>query len=192
MESLVNGPPQRISSPAPVTATSPKTLSRAVPYFTARGPPALVARLPPTLHWSALDGSGGQNNPCGASARCRSPFNTPGSTTAQRSSGLIAMMRFMRANETTTPPDVGTAAPVVPVPLPRATSGTWCLRQVRTSATICSRSCGKATASGSEWRQELSLPCAWRDAMSVHQPSPSSAENSVSSSMGSGVFIARF
>ena len=45
----------------------------------------------------------------------------------------------MRAKDTTTPPCVGTAAPVVPVPAPRATSGTRCSRQARTSATTPSR-----------------------------------------------------
>ena len=62
----------------------------------------------------------------------------------------------MRSNDTTTPPSTGTAAPVVLVPRPRATSGTRCARQARTSATTCSRVVGNATASGSDRRRELS------------------------------------
>ena len=64
----------------------------------------------------------------------------------------------MRAKDTTTPPCVGTAAPVVPVPAPRATSGTRCSRQARTSATTSSRVRGNATADGMAQRRESSPP----------------------------------
>src|SRR3546814_7252986 len=79
-----------MTSPLPVTATSPSTLSRVAPYFTACGPPALQARLPPTVHWSALAGSGGQNSPCGASARCRS-------RSEEHTSELQSLMRISYA-----------------------------------------------------------------------------------------------
>ena len=62
----------------------------------------------------------------------------------------------MRSNDTTTPPATGTDAPVVLVPRPRATTGTRCARQARTSASTCSREVGNATASGSACRRELS------------------------------------
>jgi D-lactate dehydrogenase len=50
----------------------------------------------------------------------------------------------------------GTLAPVGFVPRPRATSGTPCARQARTSATTCAASVGSATASGNASRRELS------------------------------------
>src|SRR5690606_27446430 len=109
---LVVALPKPTSSPAPVTAVSASTLSRVAPYLTARGPPALQARLPPTVQVSALVGSGGQNRPCARKASCSAPLTTPGSTTAQRSSGRIARIRSMRSNDTTTLPLAGTVAPV--------------------------------------------------------------------------------
>lgn len=64
----------------------------------------------------------------------------------------------MRAIDTTTPPENGTAAPVVPVPAPRATIGTPCARQACTIATTSSVSPGKATAAGNAQRRESSSP----------------------------------
>ena len=47
---------------------------------------------------------------------------TPGSTIATWFSVSISI-RFIRSNDTTTPPSLGIAAPAKPVPLPRAVTG---------------------------------------------------------------------
>ena len=64
--------------------------------------------------------------------------------------------RGMRSKETTRPPSLGTLAPVVLVPRPRATTGTRCCRQARTIACTCPRFVGSATASGCACLRELS------------------------------------
>jgi len=70
----------------------------------------------------------------------------------------MATMRCMRSNDSTTPPEYGITAPVLLVPLPRATMATRCSRHSRTKACTCSRLTGNATPSAGAPRFELSLP----------------------------------
>ena len=58
-------------------------------------------------------------------------------------------MRFIRASEITTPSATGSAPPERPVPAPRATNGTPCSWQSRTTAGDLLRPCsGRTTSSG--------------------------------------------
>ena len=57
-------------------------------------------------------------------------------------------MRFIRASEITTPSATGSAPPDRPVPAPRATNGTPCSWQSRTTAATCSAVSGRTTSSG--------------------------------------------
>jgi hypothetical protein len=74
-----------------------------------------------------------RKNRAAAARCCRSPFNTPGSTTARRLSGSICRMRFIRSKAHHHAAITGTVAPVVLLPRPRAITGTLCSRQARTS-----------------------------------------------------------
>ena len=70
-----------------------------------------------------LEGSGAKYKPYFSTARERSRFTTPGSTTARRFSGSISKMWFMREKEMTMPPRRAKAPPESPVPAPRPTMG---------------------------------------------------------------------
>lgn len=148
--------PVRIKWPWPSTKLRPKTLSRVAPYFTALGPPALHAKLPPMLQNAALVGSGGQKKPYGAGAVCSAPLSPPGCTRARRFCGSISIICVMRSKLSTTQPRMGTAAPVVAVPRPRAVSGIRLRAQIRTTACTCSMLCANTTASAARWCLELS------------------------------------
>lgn len=62
----------------------------------------------------------------------------------------------MRSKQTTTLGAIGTAAPVVAVPRPRATTGTRASAQARNRAWTSLSCAGSATASTGPWRLELS------------------------------------
>ncbi len=62
----------------------------------------------------------------------------------------------MRSKESTTPPAIGTVAPVVLVPRPRAISGMPCSWQQAASAATSSCVCANATACGRATRRLLS------------------------------------
>jgi len=115
--------PVEMVFPAPVTALSCNVLSRVVPYLTARGPAALHARLPPIVQNSALLGSGGQKNFFSCKKFCNVRLVIPVSTLTLRLPGLKAIILSMRSIDKTTPPMMGTEAPVVPVPRPRVVNG---------------------------------------------------------------------
>ena len=62
----------------------------------------------------------------------------------------------MRSKERTRPPRSGTVAPVVPVPRPRATSGSRSRLQSWTRGTTWSAASTRTTAWGMAWRRLLS------------------------------------
>src|SRR3712207_9560648 len=74
------------------------------PYFTQHTPPALVATLPPMVDQGELAGSGGYHRPRSAQAARRSSLTTPGRTTAERSTGAIAITSRRCSVERTAPP----------------------------------------------------------------------------------------
>ena len=137
------------ASPVPATARSPSMLSRVAPYFTARGPPALQARLPPIEQYGLDVGSGGQKNPCDRERGLQIAVEHAGFDDGERLSGSMRRMRFMRSNETTTPPlDRHRRAGRVGAASARDDRQRVASRHARTSATTCSCEVGNTTASG--------------------------------------------
>src|SRR4051794_37633296 len=110
------------------------------------GPPELLATLPPIEHVCWLLGSGAKCRPCGATARDRSRFSTPGSTQARRLEGSTDSSAVIFDVEMITAPSGGTAPPARPVPDPRGTNGTPWATAVRTHAATSAVEVGKHSA----------------------------------------------
>src|SRR5438093_4407678 len=91
---------------------------------------------------------------------------TPGSTTQTKSSGLISLMWFIRASESTMPPRAGTHPPTYPYPAPRAVRGIlcpWANRRILATEPVLR---GSATASGKPLANHLSPEWLWRVCLS--------------------------
>ena len=71
-------------------------------------------------------GAGAKRQPLPARARESCKFDTPGSTTAMRLRRSISSTRFIRANDSTTPPRWGVQPPASPVPAPWAITAAAC------------------------------------------------------------------
>ncbi len=140
--------PVRSSRPSASTTASPSTASRVTPYFAHSRPPAFVAMLPPIDEIARLAGSGANQRPRGASASLRSPFSTPGSTTASSSASETSRMRFIRETSSTIAPGLAMAPPARPVPAPRGTTGVPVAWAMRITACTSSTDAACTTASG--------------------------------------------
>ena len=92
---------------------------------TERAPLELLAIMPPTVARLADDTSGAKRRWCGRSAAFSSSSTTPGSTRAQRSSGLISRMR-LRCFEVSSTSPAPIDWPACDVPPPRGVIGTPC------------------------------------------------------------------
>ncbi len=110
-------------------------------------PPALVLTLPPRLALYS-PGKTGYTRPSGASAASSWSSCTPGSTTATKFSVSISTMAAMRSNDTTMPSATGMQAPDMPVPAPRAVTGTPLSSARRSTAATSSVVAGSTTAIG--------------------------------------------
>lgn len=94
-----------------------------------------------------VEGSGPNRNPYRATARCRSAWTRPGSTTAQALSGSTSTTRFMyRLKSRTTPAPM--ALPATEVPAPRAVTGTPAGAAADRTASTSSEPRGYTTAVG--------------------------------------------
>jgi hypothetical protein len=87
-------PPERMTSPVPLTARMPSTWSRIAPHATRRGPDRLAATTPPTVCVAALpsraEKSGGSAVTCcpfAATAAVRSAIGVPDRTETTSSAG---------------------------------------------------------------------------------------------------------
>ena len=75
-------------------------------------------------------------------------FVTPGWQTTRPLSRSTSRMRFMRVSATRIPSSTGSAPPESPEPLPRATHGTSCSWQARTTSETSCVVAGSTTACG--------------------------------------------
>jgi hypothetical protein len=75
-------------------------------------------------------------------------LRTPGSTTAVRAKGSIALMRLSLASTSSTAPSIGSAPAASPVPAPRATTAIFSAWHSRRIAATCASFSGSTTTSG--------------------------------------------
>ena len=75
-------------------------------------------------------------------------FVTPGWQTTRPLARSTSRMRFIRVSETSMPSSTGSAPPERPDPLPRATQGTSCSWQARTTSDTSAVLPGSTTARG--------------------------------------------
>src|SRR5690625_4401708 len=98
------------------------TLSAVRPYDRPCGPQALLPIMPPMVARLAVEGSGPNRKPCGASAFCKSLSTTPGCTTAVCCSTLISSTWFIYREKSSTNPGP-TELPAHEDPPPRGSNG---------------------------------------------------------------------
>ncbi len=113
----------RASRASASTTCCSRTWSIVLPYTTERAPLELFAIMPPTVARLADDTSGAKRRLCGRSIAFRSSSTTPGSTRAQRASGLISSTRF-RCFEVSSTRPAPIDWPAWDVPPPRGVIGT--------------------------------------------------------------------
>src|SRR5205823_4031096 len=136
------------SSPVGRTTSAASTWLTVNPYLRQCAPPEFSATLPPTEQTCWLDGSGAKYHPYGVAALVTSRLITPGSTIARSLATSTSNIRRIREVTISTPSACGNAPPDRPVPEPRATKGTRCAAQARTTAAICSADSGSTTRPG--------------------------------------------